>query len=88
MSSRPDIFFASSVWYMTPNTSEHVFLAWLTVRRYICEDIRRHISNMISTCRCRRCGNDTNTRRRIRACFVDGECLCFTCYHRARWPRL
>lgn len=66
---------------------EFVFLAWVTIRDSLCEDLRRHISSLTHTCHCRRCGAVTDTRRRTVACFIDGERLCFTCYHKSRWPK-
>lgn len=46
------------------------------------EDVCRNILTL-SQDRCVRCGNVTETRRRVQACYVRGRRLCVHCYGRA-----
>lgn len=69
------------------------FLHWVTVASTpfaLCEDLRRHVTLLYDDdavrCRCQRCGVCIETRRRVCMCLLRDERLCFTCYHRARWP--
>ncbi len=64
------------------------FLAYVTLRMkpYVCADIRNYIYKIVHMTHCTRCGTLVKDSHHIRACFVRGDCICFTCYHRNRWP--
>ena len=72
-----------------PDAGLRVFLAWCTRAPWpygLCEDLRRQIAEVTTHTFCARCGRIVGDRRRLRACFVRNESLCFGCHHRARWP--
>jgi len=52
------------------------------------EDVRRHIFHFakIPCTQCACCGAPTESKTRMFACFLRGTRLCFTCWHRAKWP--
>ena len=54
---------------------------------WLCEDLRRHIHALSKVTCCRSCGVVVSTGSgRIRMCFVRDGVLCFSCWHRLRWP--
>ena len=72
---------------MSTHTPFLLFFLCLTRCTAVYEDARRHIYSYVQTGTCQRCGAVIEIRGRVLACYVRGERLCFTCYHRVRWPR-
>lgn len=56
---------------------------------YLCEDLRRHIVDVSEQRHCRRCRcvvSKGKGRDRVHMCFTRDGLLCFTCWHKLRWP--
>ena len=54
---------------------------------HLSEDLRRHLAYIYLECLfCSRCGCLVESSKRAIFCIVRSERLCFTCYHKARWP--
>jgi len=68
-----------------------VFLGWCTRATAspfaLCADLRWYVYHVFHQTMCNRCGVVVETSRRVSMCFVRSEVMCFTCWHRARWPR-
>jgi hypothetical protein len=66
------------------------FLHWSTLRApppfSLCQDLHALLYHTYHSSLCQRCGRVTNTRKRVAMCFVRDERMCFTCYHRSKWP--
>ena len=69
------------------------FLHGVTVGQplWLCEDVRRCIHAFEDCASCRLCGRIVEHKRgptrRVQLCFTRDGLLCFTCWHRLRWPR-
>ena len=66
-----------------------LFWCWLRYSApvYLCNDIQCMVHTYLESHTCCRCGAIIESRRRVAACFVRGERLCFTCWNKARWPQ-
>ena len=54
---------------------------------YLCKDIRQHIWDMSNKLHCHNCQKILPTDNHIAICFVRNKNLCFTCWHKKRWPK-
>ena len=54
---------------------------------YLCKDIRQHIWDMSTKIYCHNCQKILPTDGNISICFIRNKNLCFTCWHKKRWPK-
>lgn len=53
----------------------------------LCEDVRHLIHDWCHTTTCKRCSKVIGTTNGVfRMCVVGNQRLCFTCYHRLKYP--
>ena len=65
-----------------------ILIFFAHTRDILYEDVRRYIFQLMHPENaCAYCGALTDTKTHVFACFLRGRRLCFTCWHRARWPR-